>query len=70
MLILLGSLSPLQDTVGSTDIYSAHSEALRNALNEAVSSQKHSTHFGGWTSSSDDEANAMKQDEGYLIYLN
>lgn len=69
MLTLIGSLPPLQDSVGSPD-YSTHSEALRNALNEAISSQKNSTNFGRWTSSSDDEANAMKQDGGFWIYLN
>lgn len=66
-MILIGSPSPLGDSVGSPG-YSAHAEALRNALNEAVSSQKHSTHFGGWTSSSEDEvADAMKQHEGSWI---
>ncbi|XP_059440866.1 protein phosphatase inhibitor 2-like isoform X2 [Corylus avellana] len=58
-----GSLSPLRDSVNGSIGHSAHAEALRNALNEAVSSQKHCQ---GWTSSSEDEAaDPMKQAEDF-----
>jgi hypothetical protein len=61
-LILIGSLSALRDSVNGTIGYSAHAEALRNALNEVVSSKKH---YQRWTSSSEDEdADPMKQAEG------
>ncbi|KAK7858414.1 protein phosphatase inhibitor 2 [Quercus suber] len=55
--------SPIPESVASVG-YAEHAEAIRNALN-VVSTQKHSAPLeGSVSSSSEDDADAMEQDEG------
>ncbi len=62
-MILIGSPSPIPDSVASTGC-AAHAEAIRNALNQAVSTQNHSAPLEGRVLSSEDEFDAMEEDEG------
>uniref|UniRef100_A0A2N9E7Z4 Protein phosphatase inhibitor 2 n=1 Tax=Fagus sylvatica TaxID=28930 RepID=A0A2N9E7Z4_FAGSY len=59
-----GSPSPIPDSVASTGC-AAHAEAIRNALNQAVSTQNHSAPLEGRVLSSEDEFDAMEEDEGF-----
>lgn len=66
-LILAGSLSPIRGSFNDCVGDAVHAEAIRTALTDvASSSRKNTPRSTGWTSS-EDEADAMEQDDEGLL---
>lgn len=71
-LIFLGSLSPVRgsfDACIDDQNHTMHAEAIWSALNDVASSSRRGTgQSGGWTSS-EDEPEAMEQDDDGIVLL-
>lgn len=69
VLINAGSLSPIRGSFDETVGDAVDADAIRTALSDvASSSRKNARRPGGWTSS-EDEADAMEQDDEGRLYL-
>lgn len=62
---LIGCSSPGLDFAADSISYTAHAEAIRSALNKVASTERQTTNFGEWvssSSSSEEEADTREKE--------